>query len=86
MLINAHLRCCGNDFERQREADAFVKFILDAKTPGGVIDLPEGTPFLLSGDLNLVGESQQLTTLLTGKSSIPTNLGQVARWIGTGLI
>lgn len=67
LLINAHLRCCGNDFERQREADAFVKFILDAKTPGGVIDLAEGTPFLLSGDLNLVGESQQLTTLLTGE-------------------
>ena len=66
LVINAHFRCCGNDFDRQREADAFVKFILDAKTPGGVIDLPEDTPFVLSGDLNLVGNGQQLITLLTG--------------------
>ena len=67
LVINAHFRCCSANFERQREADAFVEFIQDAKTPGGVIDLPEGTPFVLSGDLNLVGYSQQLTTLLTGQ-------------------
>ncbi len=67
LVINAHFRCCDNNFERQLEADAFVKFILDSKTPGGVIDLPEGTPFMLSGDLNLVGNSQQLKTLLTGE-------------------
>lgn len=66
LVINAHFRCCEADFQRQREADAFIEFILDAKTPGGIIDLPENTPFILSGDLNLVGESQQLTTLLTG--------------------
>lgn len=66
LVINAHFRCCGNDFDRQREADAFVEFIQDVKTPGGVIDVPEGTPFVLSGDLNLVGKGQQLTTLLTG--------------------
>ena len=68
LVINAHFRCCNNNYDRQREADAFVKFIQDAKTPGGVIDLPEGTPFVLSGDLNLVGYSQQLTTLLTGET------------------
>ena len=67
LVINAHFRCCENNFDRQREADAFVEFIQDAKTPGGIIDLPENTPFVLSGDLNLVGESQQLTTLLSGE-------------------
>lgn len=66
LVINAHFRCCEANFQRQREADAFIEFILDAKTPGGIIDLPENTPFILSGDLNLVGDSQQLTTLLTG--------------------
>jgi len=66
LVINAHFRCCEADFQRQREADAFIEFILDAKTPGGIIDLPENTPFVLSGDLNLVGESRQLETLLTG--------------------
>ncbi len=67
LVINAHLRCCDADNLRQLEADAFIKFILDAKTPGGVIDLPENTPFILSGDLNLVGFGQQLHTLLTGQ-------------------
>lgn len=70
MVINSHFKCCGgssNDETRQREADATVAFILDARTPGGVIDLPGGTPFLVLGDLNLVGLRQQLTTLVTGE-------------------
>lgn len=69
MVINSHYKCCGgttNDEKRQREADATIAFILDAKTPGGVIDLPENTPFIILGDLNLVGDRQQLTTLITG--------------------
>lgn len=66
LVINGHLRCCSANSERQLEADAFVKFILDAKSPGGVIDLPENTPFVLSGDMNLVGWQQQYTTLTTG--------------------
>ncbi len=70
MVINSHLKCCGgvqNDETRQLEADATIAFILDAKSPGGIIDLPENTPFLIAGDLNLVGLRQQLTTLVTGE-------------------
>jgi endonuclease/exonuclease/phosphatase family metal-dependent hydrolase len=69
LVINAHLKCCGgqvNDDKRQLEVDAAVAFLLDAKTPGGVIDLPSQTPFMILGDLNLVGDRQQLITLLTG--------------------
>ena len=67
LVINAHLKCCGDgDSQRQNQADAFAAFIKDAKTSGGKIDLPENTPFVLAGDLNLVGASQQLTTLLKG--------------------
>jgi Endonuclease/Exonuclease/phosphatase family/Secretion system C-terminal sorting domain len=70
MVINSHYKCCGgtnNDEKRQREADATIAFILDAKAPGGVFDIPENTPFIILGDLNLVGDRQQLTTLLTGE-------------------
>jgi hypothetical protein len=70
MVINSHLKCCGgqtNDDKRQLEVDATIAFILDAKTPGGVIDLPNETPFIILGDLNLVGDRQQLITLLTGE-------------------
>lgn len=67
LVVNAHFKCCGDgDSRRQTEADAFAAFIIDAKTEGGRIDLPENTPFVLAGDLNLVGASQQLTTLITG--------------------
>lgn len=66
LIIAAHLRCCGANEERQLEADAFAQFILDAKQEGGAITLPANTPILMAGDLNLVGYSQQLKTLLTG--------------------
>lgn len=70
LVINCHFKCCGgaaNDATRQREADATIAFILDAKTPGGFINLPEQTPFVILGDLNLVGDRQQIITLVTGE-------------------
>lgn len=70
LVINSHFRCCGGverDSVRQLEADATIAFILDAKSPGGTIDLPTGTPFVMLGDLNLVGDRQQLITLKTGE-------------------
>jgi hypothetical protein len=70
LVINSHLKCCGgqvNDDKRQLEVDATIAFILDAKIPGGVINLPSETPFVILGDLNLVGDRQQLITLLTGE-------------------
>jgi endonuclease/exonuclease/phosphatase family metal-dependent hydrolase len=66
LIINCHLRCCTADDIRQQEADAIIAFLRDAKTEGGFITLPYKTPFMISGDLNLVGFSQQLKTLLTG--------------------
>ena len=59
LVFNAHLSCCDRDQDRQDEVDSFIGFLRE-------VDLPEGTPFLLAGDLNLVGDAQQLITLLTG--------------------
>lgn len=67
LLVNAHFRCCTDNTTRQLEADAFINFLLDAKNPGGLITIPDKTPVVLSGDLNLVEKQQQLTTLLTGQ-------------------
>lgn len=39
---------------RQRHADAITNWMRDAKTSGGNIDLPNGTPMLVVGDTNLV--------------------------------
>ncbi len=88
LVINGHLRCCNANSERQLEADAFAKFILDAKTAGGTIDLPEGTPFVLSGDMNLVGDGQQHSTLVTG-NIVNANIfgtGAPLDWDGTDLL
>ena len=88
LSVNAHLKCCGgtsNNAERQLEADAFAAFILDAKTSGGSFTVPENTPIVLSGDLNLVGDRQQLTTMLTGDIQNTGTYGQGAAldWDGT---
>ncbi len=66
LYTNAHLGCCDKDGPRQEQVDAYIEFILDAKTTGGIIDLPKNTPFAYGGDLNLVGYAQQLNTLVTG--------------------
>jgi len=66
LFTNAHLRCCDANFERQEQVDEYVAFMLDAQSPGGNVDIPQDTPFVYAGDLNLVGYAQQLTTLITG--------------------
>lgn len=74
LFTNVHLNCCGNNAARQAQVDEYAAFILDAKTPGGQIDLPVNTPFIYGGDLNFVSVPQQLNTLLTG------NIQDVATW------
>ncbi|HSW45617.1 MAG TPA: endonuclease/exonuclease/phosphatase family protein [Phycisphaerae bacterium] len=70
-VISAHYRCCGQigsheDRQRQIQSDATVRWFKDLREPGGEITLPSGTPFVMCGDLNLVGGPQVLDTLLTG--------------------
>ncbi len=67
LLVVAHLPCCGNDGGRQAEVDAVMAFIRGAKAGGGVPDLAPGTPIVIVGDMNFVGDRRQLNTLLTGE-------------------
>ncbi|WP_299101530.1 T9SS type A sorting domain-containing protein [uncultured Winogradskyella sp.] len=87
LFTNAHLNCCDADNLRQDQADQYAAFILDSKAPGGLITLEENTPFVYSGDLNLVGYSQQLTTLKTGDIQNTANygLGAALDWDDTDL-
>jgi endonuclease/exonuclease/phosphatase family metal-dependent hydrolase len=66
LVLANHWRCCTADYDRQQEADSVIEFLADARSPGGVITLPEDTPLVLCGDLNLVGWRQQLDTIVTG--------------------
>lgn len=70
-LINAHFKASGgqsNIDRRQQHADAIVNWIRDCRTPGGHIDLPANTPFMIVGDLNAydTDPAYQVTTLVTG--------------------
>ncbi len=87
LVINSHFKCCSDDDTRQKQADAIIEFIKDVKNSGGSITLPYGTPFVISGDLNLVGLSQQLTTLLTGDIVDNYNFGDDIKpdWDNTDL-
>ena len=67
LFIVAHPPCCGNNEGRQYEIDAIMAFIRDAKASGGVLTLQPDTPIMIVGDMNLVRDAQQLTTLLTGQ-------------------
>jgi endonuclease/exonuclease/phosphatase family metal-dependent hydrolase len=66
LIVNAHLPCCSNNTQRQAEIDRILSFLKDARTPGGVVDLPEGTPFYVTGDLNLVTLARHLNSLISG--------------------
>jgi hypothetical protein len=53
-----------------------VAFLHDARTPGGRLELPPGTSFIILGDLNLVGDRQQLKTLLEGDIQNKSTFGE----------
>lgn len=84
LVINPHPPCCDNDAGRQREFDAIAAWLRDAKTSG---KLPYATPIIIAGDMNLVGFSQQLRTLLAGEIADTATHGPAHRpdWDGTPL-
>ena len=89
-LLNNHFTCCGgpaNEARRQKEADALVAWMRDARTPGGSIDLPAGTVMVVLGDLNTVGGPSPVKTLVTGDVSDETTFGEDAPpdWDGSAL-
>ncbi|MBC8309659.1 MAG: hypothetical protein ISR75_01045 [Phycisphaerales bacterium] len=68
-VLGVHLKCCNysdEDIKRQKSADAIATWMGDARFVGRNIDLPFGTPMVLTGDMNLVGGPQPELTLITG--------------------
>ena len=67
LIFNSHLSCCDNDESRQYDSDEFVSSWRDwRENQNGPFTLEENTPFVHVGDLNLVGDRQQLITLTEG--------------------
>jgi hypothetical protein len=87
LLVGAHFFCCTSDVGRQAECDRVMSFFRDAKSPGGLLTVPAGTMLLVTGDLNLVGQSRQLRTLLAGDILDEATFGAdfAPDWDGTPL-
>jgi endonuclease/exonuclease/phosphatase family metal-dependent hydrolase len=66
LVITAHPTCCSNDVDRQDQIDRIASYILDAKSPGGRVNIPPNSPIAIIGDFNLVGWRQQLETIVKG--------------------
>jgi len=91
LFTSSHLKCCGgstNEAKRQSEADEYMAFQRDAMTEGGSLDLPEGSPILFGGDLNMVGLAAPITTLETGDIFDEAEFGPdfAPDWDGTGML
>lgn len=88
VVFNAHLTCCSaGDGARQAEADSFIAFLRDARSPGGALDLGP-TPFVLVGDLNLVGSASVRATMREGAIIDQETYGapHSPDWDGTALL
>ena len=66
LLVAAHPPCCQSNNFRELEMQEIMSFIRDAKTEGGEIDIPQNTPIIIAGDMNMVGFSRQVDILLNG--------------------
>lgn len=85
LVANLHLKCCDDDERRQDQVDDFVSFYRALKDSS--FNIPWGAPFLVMGDMNLVGDRAQLQTLLTGDVIQETTYGpdQAPDWDGSAI-
>ncbi len=90
-ILGVHFKCCdydGDNDKRQKSADAIATWMGDARFAGRHIDLPFGTPMILTGDMNLVGGPQPELTLITGDIIDESEYCQDVKgdWDSTGLL
>jgi len=85
-VVSAHPPCCENESGRQRELDGIAAWLRDLAEPGER-EIPPGTPTVVAGDMNLVGGSRQLRTLLAGEIVDERGFGpsRAPDWDGTPL-
>ncbi|MFT7592122.1 MAG: endonuclease/exonuclease/phosphatase family metal-dependent hydrolase, partial [bacterium] len=88
LLIVAHPPCCANNTARQMEVDQIMEFVREAKQGKGPIPIDTNTPIVIVGDMNFVGEHNQLTTLLTGDIFDEATYGSdfTPDWDGSNLL
>ncbi len=88
ILFNCHFSCCDNNLERQEEIDELMSFVREMKESPGPITVQTDSPFIILGDLNLVGFDEQYKTLITGDIQDEFNYGADFEpdWDGSDMI
>ena len=69
LVIVSHPKCCSGteeDNKRQNQFDAMISFIRNSIDSTGEFTVLPNTPIVIMGDMNLVGDSRQYETLITG--------------------
>lgn len=66
LLIGAHPPCCNNNEARQLEIDAFMSWLREVREGNGPSMIGPHYGIIIAGDMNLVGDSEQLETLVHG--------------------
>lgn len=91
-MICSHFKSGGGFGDitlRQRQADVIMAQVRDFETPGGNLDLPSGTPFVILGDFNAYDTDPALhiRTLTQGDISNERSYGADLEpdWDGTNL-
>lgn len=91
-LICSHFKSGGGMEDillRRRQADVIMAQVRDFETPGGNLDLPPGTPFVILGDFNAYDTDPALhiRTLTSGDITYETSYGVDLQpdWDGTAL-
>jgi len=76
LVVVMHPPCCNagpedgapsRNEQRQLVADGVAAFLRDLKDGDGPFDVPANTPVAVLGDMNFVGDPQQVQTLRTGE-------------------
>ena len=89
LVVVSHPKCCsGNteDEKRQNQFDAIISFVRNSVNNVGEFTILPNTPIVIMGDMNLVGDSRQYETLLSGDIEYNETYGDdfIPDWDSTG--
>lgn len=87
MIINAHLPCCDNNSGREREIDELLAFIRNSRDGMEDYKLNWGTPIIITGDMNFVGNANQIEAFESGTifNNAQSGMDFMPDWNNTGL-
>lgn len=97
LVVVMHPPCCNNpatetapsrNAQRQQVVDGVAAFLRRVKRGTGPFAVPSGTPMVVVGDMNFVGDPQQPRTLRTGEIVDTAAFGPAAApdWDGSSLL